>query len=517
MQEAVRDTTNPANDAARWDEIEPHLNEALARLRPQERDALLIRFFDGASLAETGQRLGIGENAARMRVTRALDRTRVLLRQAGFVVPIALLAALLESHSAQAAPSTVLNGIARLAAAPPAGTFIASTSGAASAAASQGGIMSLGSIKTVAVVTGACLVGWGGMQAARTLRPAASPKAATSTMAARQIALDSFTGTWAGTLTYRDYQSGRRVTMGTRWTVTPSKKDSAVLDLVQEYPGQRTDTGQITFDLNGKYREIERDGTTFVSNVQGGLTSLTAWANGTQNMLVLFRDGTDEGTPARIRQTFTRQAGKLTLLKEAQPKGSQTYAFRNQYVLERQTPAPATTLNAAAPAVDLGNSAQPLLTGTQAKDFATLKGDFTIAYHFDLNISGNGTAPDRATIEDTVREEYRRAGADVGEDLITRTVEERMATAEQAQQGQSASGRIILSGKGGRLLYEMQAEKEYGFELPVYFALTDGNQTYYRLSGGAGSTVKDGLAAQPFYCLPVFFARYGNVVFSTLR
>ena len=98
-----------------WEMIEPHINDALAELKPADQEAILIRFFEGKSLAETGSRLGVAENTARMRVRRALERIRLHLRKVGIVAPIAILSLILTEHGAQAATATVYEAIERIA------------------------------------------------------------------------------------------------------------------------------------------------------------------------------------------------------------------------------------------------------------------------------------------------------------------------------------------------------------------------------------------------------------------
>ncbi len=91
-------------DAA-WAEIEPVLNQSLAALGEGERESVLLRFFQGMSFAETGTALGVSEEAARKRVTRALEKMRRFFGQEGIVVPGAALVALLSAHAAKAVPA----------------------------------------------------------------------------------------------------------------------------------------------------------------------------------------------------------------------------------------------------------------------------------------------------------------------------------------------------------------------------------------------------------------------------
>ncbi len=101
-----------------WQEIEPTLNDALAALGAADREAVLLRFFEGQSLAEVGARLGLSENTARMRVTRAVEKMRRHLVHAGIALSGAVFAALLADRAAQAAPAACLTAVLQLTPAP---------------------------------------------------------------------------------------------------------------------------------------------------------------------------------------------------------------------------------------------------------------------------------------------------------------------------------------------------------------------------------------------------------------
>lgn len=96
-----------------WNEIAPLLDAAIDRLRDRDRTALLLRFFEQRSLVQVGRMLGVSEDAARMRVDRALEKLRQTLVRRGVVSSGAALEFLLLQHTVQAAPV----GLARNAAA----------------------------------------------------------------------------------------------------------------------------------------------------------------------------------------------------------------------------------------------------------------------------------------------------------------------------------------------------------------------------------------------------------------
>ncbi len=70
-------------------ELTPLLDEALLELREPDRLALVLRFLEERSLREVGKALGVEEDAARKRVSRALDRLTDFFRARGFAVPAA--------------------------------------------------------------------------------------------------------------------------------------------------------------------------------------------------------------------------------------------------------------------------------------------------------------------------------------------------------------------------------------------------------------------------------------------
>ncbi len=93
---------------ADWAALRPVLDAALDRLNARDREAVLLRYFQGRSLAEVGAIAGMSEDAARKRIERALARLRDLLRPHGVVSTSTALAALLASQPMAAAPAGLL-------------------------------------------------------------------------------------------------------------------------------------------------------------------------------------------------------------------------------------------------------------------------------------------------------------------------------------------------------------------------------------------------------------------------
>jgi RNA polymerase sigma factor (sigma-70 family) len=56
-----------------WRQIAPLLDSAIGTLNEKDRHAVVLRFFDGKSMKEVGAALGSSEDAAKMRLSRAVD------------------------------------------------------------------------------------------------------------------------------------------------------------------------------------------------------------------------------------------------------------------------------------------------------------------------------------------------------------------------------------------------------------------------------------------------------------
>ena len=108
------ETESTAPDAL-WKQMSPLLDEALSSLGEKDRRAVLLRFFEDKSLAEVGHTLAIGEEAARKRVSRALERLHGYFVRHGVSSTAALIGAVLSTHSVHAAPAALAKSVTMLA------------------------------------------------------------------------------------------------------------------------------------------------------------------------------------------------------------------------------------------------------------------------------------------------------------------------------------------------------------------------------------------------------------------
>lgn len=96
---------NGAEAPPAWSEIAPHLDDALGELSEADRDAILLRYFQKKSAADMAQVLGISDEAAQKRVSRAVERLRQFLGARGVTAGASGLAALISTNAVQGAPA----------------------------------------------------------------------------------------------------------------------------------------------------------------------------------------------------------------------------------------------------------------------------------------------------------------------------------------------------------------------------------------------------------------------------
>ena len=143
------------NSGADFSRLAPLLDEAINELEDADRTAILLRFFEQKDFRSVGNSLDSSEDAARMRVNRALDKLRELLERRGVTTTAAALSVVLTASAVQAAPVGL---VATISAAALAGTAV-STSTIIATTAKTIAMTTLQ--KTLVTATVAALVGAG--------------------------------------------------------------------------------------------------------------------------------------------------------------------------------------------------------------------------------------------------------------------------------------------------------------------------------------------------------------------
>jgi len=140
--------------------LRPMLDEALGALREGEREAVLLRFFEGRGFGEIGARFRMSEDAAWMRVSRSLEKMRGSLARKGVTSSAAALSALMTAEAAQGAPAGLAASVsAGAVAAAAAASANAGVVGAILAFMSSAKIITTAAIAVILVAAGSVYFG----------------------------------------------------------------------------------------------------------------------------------------------------------------------------------------------------------------------------------------------------------------------------------------------------------------------------------------------------------------------
>ena len=110
MQSALDESESDA-----WAQFAPHLDEALNCLGEKEHNAVVLHFFEGKELKEVGAAMRTGEDAARMRVNRGVEKLRKFFTKRGITLSAAMIAGAVSTHSVQAAPVGLAKSVTAIA------------------------------------------------------------------------------------------------------------------------------------------------------------------------------------------------------------------------------------------------------------------------------------------------------------------------------------------------------------------------------------------------------------------
>ena len=90
------------DEAAR---LRPLLDDALITLKPDEREAIVLRYFSSRTFSEIGKAVQLSEEAARKRVDRALEKLHAVLIRRGVTSTVAVLGTVLTAAGLNTAPT----------------------------------------------------------------------------------------------------------------------------------------------------------------------------------------------------------------------------------------------------------------------------------------------------------------------------------------------------------------------------------------------------------------------------
>jgi RNA polymerase sigma factor (sigma-70 family) len=147
--QTMHDILMDSEPAADWNRLRSVIDEILCALNPQEREVVLLRFFQGTPFAELGARIGITADAARFKLDRTLEKIRVGLAKRGIKSTSAALAVALAAQAEMTVPAGLAATV--------------TTSAVASALGAEASVFGLwrllGGIKAIFSLSGALWVG----------------------------------------------------------------------------------------------------------------------------------------------------------------------------------------------------------------------------------------------------------------------------------------------------------------------------------------------------------------------
>jgi RNA polymerase sigma factor (sigma-70 family) len=122
-QEAYMQSAFNEPEANVWPQVTWMLDDEVAKLGERDRNAIVLRFFENKSLGNVGRAMGASEDAAKMRVNRALEKLRKAFMKRGVTLTTAAIAGAISANSVQAAPA----GLALTISASVKGTILSTT------------------------------------------------------------------------------------------------------------------------------------------------------------------------------------------------------------------------------------------------------------------------------------------------------------------------------------------------------------------------------------------------------
>lgn len=135
------------------EKFEPFLDEFMEGLPERDREAVLLHFFEGRTFSEIGQAFSMSPDAARMRVSRAVDRLRSEMERRGVTSTAVAVAAVLATQSGALAGTPSAAALATRAIAD-AGVGCAATAGAGATALAAAKLPLAFGVGAAAVVIG---------------------------------------------------------------------------------------------------------------------------------------------------------------------------------------------------------------------------------------------------------------------------------------------------------------------------------------------------------------------------
>jgi RNA polymerase sigma factor (sigma-70 family) len=103
-RQAMQQLFTDSEPSADWTQISPVLDEALDSLDDDDREIILLRYFQNQDFRAVGHALGVSDDTAQKRVSRAVEKLRDFFSKKKITVGAGSLGILISANAVQAAP-----------------------------------------------------------------------------------------------------------------------------------------------------------------------------------------------------------------------------------------------------------------------------------------------------------------------------------------------------------------------------------------------------------------------------
>jgi RNA polymerase sigma factor (sigma-70 family) len=103
-RQAMQQLLTDSEPSADWTQIAPVLDEALDSLGDDDREALLLRYFKNQDFSAVGLALGVSDDTAQKRVSRAVEKLREFFSKRKIAIGAGSLGILISANAVQASP-----------------------------------------------------------------------------------------------------------------------------------------------------------------------------------------------------------------------------------------------------------------------------------------------------------------------------------------------------------------------------------------------------------------------------
>jgi RNA polymerase sigma-70 factor (ECF subfamily) len=112
---ASPESINAEDEKAAWREISVCIDEELENLDDQTEEILILRFFEGQTMAEIATKFGISQPTISRRIDSGIELLRQKLKSKGIIVSTALFMTLLSKNIVKGAPASILKELGKIA------------------------------------------------------------------------------------------------------------------------------------------------------------------------------------------------------------------------------------------------------------------------------------------------------------------------------------------------------------------------------------------------------------------